>query len=158
MKTSLHVFATLILFATTIFAQNSNLEMRIEKIQNTDNWEFNLQYNFENSTDTGIFIELPTNFKVTPVSININNEEMWLKNSSESTDNDSVIHWETVENGLILRFNDDLIQPASQLSLKCISQISSKLPDDINVPIKKILDNDQIGNELIVSGNLNITQ
>ncbi len=139
-------------------AQENNLNIELQRIQNTDNWEFNLNYEFINPTSNGILIELPTNFKATPTSIRINEQEMWLKNSDEPSDNISVIHWENTESGLIIRFAEDVIQPTTQLSVKCVAQTSTNINEDTTISIKKMIDNDQISDEVTVSNNLNITR
>lgn len=137
-------------------AQENNLTIELQKIQNTDNWEFNLNYEFNNSASNGILIELPSNFKVSPTSIRISEQEMWLKNSDEPCDNDSVIHWENIDDGLIIRFAEDVIQPTTQLSVKCIAQKSASIDEDTIVSIKQMINNDQVSDNVIASNNLNI--
>lgn len=156
MKILSSIIGACALISSVALAQNTDLNIDIQKIQDTDNWEFNLQYQFNSTVSTGIFIELTAKFVVTPISIKVNDQEMWLKNSSEASNNDSAIHWEYVENGLILRFTDNLIQSASQLTLNCISQISKDFETDTVISIKQMVDNDQIGEDIIASNNLSI--
>lgn len=144
-----------IIFSIAV-AQENNLNIELQKIQNTDNWEFNLNYEFNNSTSNGILIELPSDFKVTPTSIRISEQEMWLKNSDEPCDNISVIHWENTEDGLIIRFAEEVIQPATQLSVKCIAQTSTNINEDTTISIKQMVDNDEISDEVMASNNMNI--
>jgi hypothetical protein len=156
MKLVLSILFISIFIFTTAKAQDGNLSVDLQKIQNTDNWEFNLNYQVDNLNSTGIFIELPENFKVTPISIKVNDQDLWLKNSTETTVNDSVIHWENTENGLILRFSENLFQYATLLSIKCISLTNIDIDDDTIISIRSMINNDQISDEVIVSNNLNI--
>jgi hypothetical protein len=158
MKNIILIIFLMTLLSASAFSQNASLNMNIQKIENTDNWEFMLEYTFSSAVDSGIFIELPANLAATPVSINLNNTEMWLKNSNEIPANDSAVYWETLENGIILRFNSDLIQANSRISVKCISQVSQNLSDDANISIKRMQNRSEISNEIIASNNLNITQ
>lgn len=156
MKTlSIKIISCVLIF-NVVLAQNTDLSVDIQKIQNTDDWEFNLQYQFKSPVVTGIFIELPDKFIVTPISIRVNDQEMWLKNSSDASNNDAAIHWENTENGLVLRFTNNLIQSGNQLLLKGLSSISSNLDNDIIISLKQMVDNDQMSEDIIVSNNLNI--
>ena len=144
------------LYFNVLLAQDSGLNIEIQKIQNTNNWEFNLQYQFTIPVVIGLFIELPDDFVVTPISIKVNDQDLWLKNTNEVSENDSVIHWEYVENGLILRFSDNLLQSGNRLSLNGLSSIRNDLNGNIIISLKRMLDNNQIGDEVIASNNLNV--
>ena len=156
MKTLSIIIISCVLIFNVVLAQNTNLNIDVQKIQDTNNWDFNLQYQFTRPVINGVFIELPNKFIVTPISIKVNDQDLWLKNTDEISENDLVIHWEYVENGLILRFTDNLIQSGNQLSLNGLSSTSNNLDDDTVISIKQMENNDQIGESVIASNNINI--
>lgn len=156
MKFFLSVLLFFVVMSGMAFAQTGILSTDLQKIQNTDNWEFNLQYNFNNPASNAIIIELPANFKVTPISINIDGQDMWLKNSAEVTENDSVVFWENSDKGLILRFSENLVRSAVKLNMKCLAQTGEKIENNTLISIKPMLDNNQMSDEVIGSNNLNI--
>ncbi|MBN1406975.1 MAG: hypothetical protein JW956_04265 [Calditrichaceae bacterium] len=158
MKLFLSILIVSILTFSAAIAQDGNLNVDLQKIQNTENWEFNMDYKFAGLNSTGIFIELPQKFSVTPISVMINNQNMWLKNSDNAVDNDAAIHWENTEGGLILRFSSNIIQSATQLTAQCMVQTSDNINQDEIISIKPMIDNDQISDEIIASNNLNITR
>ena len=156
MKTLSIIFISCVLIFNVVIAQNGGLNIEIQKIQDTNNWDFNLQYQFTNPVKIGVFVELPNKLIVTPISIKVNDQDLWLKNTNEISENDLVVHWEYVENGLILRFTDNLIQSGNQLSLNGLSSTSNNLDDDTVISIKQMENNDQIGESVIASNNINI--
>ena len=157
---TMKLFSSILIVSIFIFsaamAQNGNLNIDLQKIQDSNNWDFNLQYQFTNPITIGVFIELPDKFIVTPISIKVNDQDLWLKNTDEISENDFVVHWEYLENGLILRFSDNLIQSGNQFSLNGLSSTSNNLDDDTVISIKQMVDNDQIGENVIASNNINI--
>jgi len=58
MKFFLSILIISISFFKTSLAQNNVLNIDLIKIQNTDNWEFDLTYEFNNSNSNGILIIL----------------------------------------------------------------------------------------------------
>ncbi|MEJ2543339.1 MAG: hypothetical protein P8Y99_04670 [Calditrichaceae bacterium] len=141
-----------------VIAQTGNLNVELQKIQNTENWEFNLDFQFANLNSTGILIELPEKFVVTPLSIMIDDQNMWLKNSNNAAENNSAINWESTESGLILRFTNNTIQSASQLNVRCMAQTGNDVDENAIISIKLLINNDQISDEVIASNNINITR
>ena len=57
MKFFLSVLLFFVVMSGMAFAQTGILSTDLQKIQNTDNWEFNLQYNFNNPASNAIIIE-----------------------------------------------------------------------------------------------------
>jgi len=151
------LFVSVVTFSTAM-AQTGNLNVNLQKIQNTENWEFNLNYQFAGLNSAGIYIELPGKFTITPISILVNDQNMWLKNSDKAVDNDLAIHWQKTESGLILRYSNNLIQTATSITVQCMAQISSDINEDAIISIKPLMDNDRISDEIIASNNLNITR
>lgn len=158
MKLFLSIQIVIVFAFNAVIAQDGNFIVDLQKIQNTENWEFNLDYQFANLNSTGLFIELPDKFTVTPLSIIVDDQNMWLKNSDSAAENDLAIHWENTESGLILRFSNNLIQSASRLTVQCMAQTSNDINEDAIISIKPMIDNDQISDEVIASNNLNITR
>lgn len=157
MKNFFCILVFAVLFTIPAYSQNTNLEMNIQKIQNTDNWELILNYTFASPVDSGIFVELPVNLAATPVSISLDGQEMWLKNSKENINNDSVVYWASSDSGIVLRFNSGLIQANSRISVRFITQVSSNA-DFIDISIKRMFNRNEVSNEIMASDSLNITQ
>ena len=158
MKLFLSILFVSIFAFNIVIAQNGNLNVDLQKIQNTENWEFNLNYQFASLNSTGIFVELPEKFTITPISIMVNDQNMWLKNSDKAVDNDLAIHWEKTEGGLILRYSNNLIRTATSITVQCMAQTSNDINEDAIISIKLMTDTDQISDEVIASNNLNITR
>ena len=113
-----------VLTTQVLFAQNSNLEIQLSKHPNTQaNYELKIQVRFAGQIESGLLIELPASIKVVPSAIELNNNPLWLKNISSIPDSDSVVNWELIPDGLILRFKDNLLKVNDLLNVTCISHI-----------------------------------
>ena len=73
--------------------------------------------------DYGLFLQLPGNTKVVPFDIKRNGQSLWMKKDPANPQNNDAVHWQEVENGLILRFKEGLLQNGDQIELSCTPHV-----------------------------------
>jgi hypothetical protein len=108
----------LFFFTYQIFPQANQNQISIKVAQNGEaEWRFNLEWNSNFQPTDGIDVDLPETIMLIPVSIKINDGNLWLQNSAVIPEQDSVISWQSTPGSIILLFKSGLVRNGDQLTL-----------------------------------------
>ncbi len=110
-------------------AQSIGLNIDLTKpLENSPDWNLNLS--FELSGDNpDLLISLPAYVTAVPATVSINDQSLWLKNSSALPQSENVVHWSQADAGILLRFGSNGIQQNSVINIFFKSGLDQPGPD-----------------------------
>ena len=148
-----------ILFAQILFAQPGDLSVNLQKISPSDiNWEITLTMNAPAGTQSGFLIEIPFNIKMVPLSVRINQADLWLQNAAQVSASDSVVHWVFMPDGVSFLFKEGQLTIGDQVVIKAMITLFKKRESSESVlkirSVQNIESDSQISNEVITSTDI----
>lgn len=158
MKHLLRLLSIIILFHTIVSAQESGLQVRLQRLENRLNWELITSIELDENPGTALLVELPDYIKAVPQSIRLNGQELWLKNSAGPCTSDTAMHWERVDAGIVLHCTADRLQPGDRLELSFMAPIARRTTEERPVTLRKWNPVDSLSGEIIATQNVNITE
>lgn len=158
MKISALFLFIVLLLSEVLVAQNTQLEVRLSKIANSNNWEFLVDISLTENPGSGFVVNLPDHIKAVPVAIKLNGTDLWLKNSAEPPSSATVVHWEVVDSSLVLKCSADLLKAQDRLELNLMTQLSKRVPQNPALTLRKLNEADVLNGDVIATQNLNITR
>jgi hypothetical protein len=129
------ILILLAFFSSLIFAQSNPLQIELTPLQ------ADVQVNlFWRSTvrPAGLLIAVPAELQLVPISIEIDNRAIWLKNDAAVPARDSVITWQSTADGLILLFREGLVTDGSELAVSCHSNLASSRLDSTVIQLRAV--------------------
>ena len=158
MKYLFRLLSIIIIFHTIVSAQDSGLEVRLQRLENRLNWELITSIELDENPGTAVLVELPDYIKAVPQSIRLNGQELWLKNSAGPCTTYTAMHWETLDTGIVLHCAAERLQPGDRLELRFMSQLARRTTEERPVTIRKWNPADSLSGEIIATQNVNITE
>lgn len=125
MKSKLIFIILSLLWATLSLAQTADIRTTLNQISDSGkDWELNFSLNLNFSPAEGFVLQLPEKILLVPVSIQVNNKNMWLQKKTAIPDRDSVVTWEFTSQGLSLFFRNGSLKNGDALGIKCHASFS----------------------------------
>ncbi len=148
-----------VLLAQILFAQPGDLSVNLQQIPQSDiNWEMILSLNAPAGTQSGFLIEIPSTIKMVPISVRINQSDLWLQNSEQVSASDSVVNWVFMPEGVSFLFKEGQLTTGDQMVIKAMITKLKKRESSESVlkirPVQNIESDIQISNEVITSADI----
>lgn len=135
-----NILLILFLIIAPALAQQTGASIDITPIPESDSdWEFNLNLDLTSSLSNGILLETPQEVMLIPISLRINQEEMWLQNILSVPDRDSVIAWQNMPQGIMLIAKSDLLNSGDNIQLKCMANIQDSELEQAEIRLKEVV-------------------
>ena len=156
------IIALICIFLISPFiAQAQDLDLIFER-QGDDNlnWEMTIIFTVTNATQSGMLVEIPEQIRVVPMNVQINQNDIWMQNSEQVPQIDSLTTWHSVDEGLIFLFRDGLLSSTDQLQMTCMATLLEKqIPSEAVIQIRSVVNTNpiQISEQIIASRNIAIT-
>ncbi len=129
MKFKLLLLFVVLILSTSLIAQSNDLEVSLSPVAGTKaDWDLNFSLNVNFPAGNGFSLQVPKGVMLIPVSLGINETEVWLQKANIISDHDSTVVWRSIADGLIFLYKDQLIKQGDRIQLKCIANI-------INTPL-----------------------
>jgi hypothetical protein len=106
--------------------------------EDTPDIEATFSWQSSRNIESGLIFSLSENIKAVPISIRIDNREMWLKKGLETPANDTIICWDLTPGGLILLFSNGLINNNTSLDVRCHASLTKGREDTAAVEIREV--------------------
>jgi hypothetical protein len=150
-----------IFLISPLIAQAQNLDLSFEK-QGDDNlnWEMTIIFTVTSATQNGMLVEIPGQIRVVPMNVRINQKDIWMQNSEQVPQIDSLTTWHSVDEGLVFLFGEGLLSSADQLQMTCMATVLDKqISNEAVIQIRAVVNTNpiQISEQIIASGNIAIT-
>jgi hypothetical protein len=128
------------LFSQILFAQQNDLAIDLQPVADSAvNWETTLTLDGQTGMENGLLIELPSGIRMAPVNATINDNQLFLQNSIEISEKESVLSWELSPEGILLRFQDGQYNQGDQLVLKLMmSKIKKRFTENPTINIRSV--------------------
>lgn len=128
------------IFSQILLAQQNNLTIDLQPVKESKvNWEATLTVDALNGMQNGILIEVPAGLKMVPLTVRINQNEMFLQNIKEIPSKESVICWDLSPEGIILFFSDGRFNTGDRLIIKTMTTlIKKRIIQDAVVNIRSV--------------------
>lgn len=157
------VFVFILLINITFLpAQTDQLQVSVAPLSGSEtDREMIIDWQASVQLSEGILIQLPQGVKAVPVSIRINDAEMWLKNGEAPPERDSVVVWQLNADGLVLLFDNGLLTNGDRLLIRSQASIPVAVPESNTIQIREVnVESDQLisGDQVLASGILQISQ
>ena len=148
-----------VLFAQILFAQPGDLAVNLQPISPSDiNWEMTLIMNAPAGTQSGFLIEIPPTIKMVPLSVRINQADLWLQNAAQVSASDSVVSWVFMPDGVSFLFKEGQLTIGDQVVIKAMISKFRKGEGSESVlkirSLQNIESDSQISNEVITSTDI----
>ncbi|MCD6375752.1 MAG: hypothetical protein J7L94_09520 [Caldisericaceae bacterium] len=105
MKSKSLIISLFLILNSFLWAQNYSLSVKTNFTpQRAENWNLSIQLQSVGNAGHAFALSFPANTNFTPVKIDSDVKNFWLKNDPEFPDSNNVVHWEKVDSLLILRF------------------------------------------------------
>lgn len=149
------------LFSQILFAQQKNLTVQLQPVpKSAVNWETTLILEAQSGMENGLLIELPAGIKIVPVSVRLNDIDMYLQNVNEIPTNESVITWNLAEEGMVLLFSEGKFNPGDRLVLKTMmTKIKKQIEDSAQINIRTVVNSGpdiQFSEDIKISNGLSL--
>ncbi|MCK5454438.1 MAG: hypothetical protein KAJ16_08750, partial [Calditrichia bacterium] len=132
-------FLIFALFITSLYAQSNDLVVNVSRMsEDTADLEATFSWQSSRNIQSGLVFTLSENMQAVPVSIRVDNREMWLKKGLETPANDTIICWDLAPEGLILLFSDGLISNNTSLDVRCHASFTRGRGDTATVEIREV--------------------
>ncbi|MEJ2636469.1 MAG: hypothetical protein P8184_14400 [Calditrichia bacterium] len=130
MKFKLLLLFVVLILTTNLTAQSNNLEVSLSPVAGTKaDWNLDFSLNIGFAAGNGFALKVPNGVMLIPVSLRINETEVWLQKANTISDRDSTVAWRNIAEGLIFLYKDQLIKQGDRIQLECIANI-------INTPLQ----------------------
>jgi len=147
-----------LIFILELFAQSNDIQVKIRSIPGSEvDWEFELSVVLPVSPSQGFILEIPEEIVPIPVAVRANEKDLWLQNISSIPERDSVIAWQTVNNGIMFLFRDKLLQAGDRLVIKFMATVLKTPEGNKKITMKEIVsrnDGLEVSNREFVSGSI----
>jgi len=145
-----------------LVAQTQGLELNLQQQgDNNLNWELTIAFSVTNTTQTGMFLDIPEQLRVVPMNVQVNQANIWLQNSEQVPQMDSVATWQGVDQGLVFIFTEGLLNSGNQLQITCMATLVQKeLSVEEVIEVRPILTTTtpvQISDQVVASANIPFT-
>ena len=127
-------------FSQIVFAQQNDLSIDVQPVSDSNiNWETTLTLDAQSGMENGLLIEIPSGLKMVLLSVRINQNEMFLQNTNETSSIESVISWDLSPEGVILLFQDGQFTTGDRIVMKTMTtRIKKNLKDNAVINIRSI--------------------
>ena len=129
------ILILLIFCSVQLLAQSNPLQIELTPLQS--DVQVNLSWR-STVRPTGLLLNVPVEVQLIPISIEIDNRSIWLKNDAAVPELDSVISWQSTPDGLVLLFQEGLLDNGSLLEVRCHSNLASGVGDSAMVQIRSV--------------------
>ena len=116
-------------------AQSNPLQIELTPLQS--DVQVNLSWR-STVRPAGLLLNVPVEVQLVPISIEIDNRPVWLKNDPAVPELDSVISWQSTPEGLVLLFREGLLNNGSVLEVRCHSNLASGQGDSAVVQLRTV--------------------
>ena len=100
------------------------------------NVQMELTINIESPIDSLLFISLPSKLKVIPISIQKNNQNLWLQNSVKAPKKELLVSWVDSASLLKFRFLPGTIVNGDKVIIVCMAKFSGKPAVEDKITVK----------------------
>jgi hypothetical protein len=107
-----------------IFAQQNMMTISAEKkTASKVDWETTITINVADEIRAGFQLTLPKALRLIPLSVRINQKNLWLQNARVVSDVDSVVSWNLLDDGIVFQFNSDQLRSGDQLTINSMTTV-----------------------------------
>lgn len=128
------------LLITSLYAQSNDLIVNVSRMSgDTPDLEATFSWQSSRNIQSGLIFTLSENMKAVPISIRVDEREMWLKRGLETPVNDTIICWDLAPGGLILLFSNGLISNNTGLDVRCHASFTQGRGDTAVVELREVV-------------------
>jgi hypothetical protein len=129
------ILILLIFCSVQLYAQSNPLQIELTPLQS--DVQVNLSWR-STVRPSGLLLNVPAEVQLIPISIEIDSRAVWLKNDPAVPELDSVISWQSTPDGLVLLFQEGLLDNGSVLEVRCHSNLASGVGDSAIVQLRSV--------------------
>ena len=127
------------LLFTSLYAQSNDLIVNVNRMSgDTPDLEATFSWQSSRNIQSGLIFTLSENMTALPISIRLDDREMWLIKGLENPSNDTIVSWELSPDGLILLFSNGLVDNNSNLDVRCHASFTTGRGDTAMVEIREV--------------------
>jgi hypothetical protein len=160
MRRFLALITTILSVPLVVQAQGLELNLQ-QQGDNNLNWEMTLAFSVTNTTQNGMFFDIPEQLRLVPMNVQVNQDNIWLQNSEQVPQMDSVATWYAVDQGLVFLFTEGMLNSGDQLQITCMATLVQKeLSTEEVIEVRPILTTTapvQISDQVVASANIPFT-
>ena len=124
MKKTIAIFVFSIQF---LFAQQNLMTISTgQKSGSGVDWETTITINIADEIQAGFQLTLPAALRLIPLSVQINQKNLWLQNTTVVSAVDSVVSWNLLADGIVFQFNPDQLKSGDQLVITSMTVLRQK--------------------------------
>ncbi len=162
MNRLLFLLFILVINTTFLFAQTDRLQVSVQPLEGSEtDREMTIDWQSDRQLASGILIQLPEGSRAVPMSVRVNDTEMWLKKGDSLPGQDSVVVWQMNPDGLVLLFDAGLIGSGDRLTVRCQAVFPEQTAESSTLRIREVsMQDGQVvsGDADIASGSIQISQ
>ena len=123
------VLLILFLSINMIYGQGEQLQISRQQ-KGTNDSEILVDYVPDGILQNGFAVQLPTGIKSALITVQANENNLWLKNSSQKPEKENTLHWQKNTNGFTLLFSSGNVLAGTRIRIKFhISTPKNKVQD-----------------------------
>ena len=121
------IITIIVLSFQFLFAQQNMMTISTAKNSGSEiDWETTITINVTDEIQTGFRLSLPAALRLIPLSVQIDQKNLWLQNATVVSGVDSVVSWSLLTDGVVFQFNPDQLRPGDQLTIKTMTTLVRK--------------------------------
>ena len=110
-----------------LFAQQNMMTISTAKNSGSEvDWETTITINVTDEIQTGFRLSMPAALRLIPLSVQIDQKNLWLQNATVVSGVDSVVSWSLLTDGVVFQFKTDQLRYGDQITKKTMTTIFRK--------------------------------
>lgn len=146
------------IFSSNGWTQTTDARVDLNPISGTESdWNFNISVGLSRTPGIGLVIEIPEEIVVIPASIKINGRQVWLQNSTEAPQQDSIVSWISLPNGLAFLFKNGLIRTGDNIDFEGIASVIKSTDTEKFLDIREVISQSEgitASDEILANGQI----
>jgi len=121
-------------------AQSTVSEIRLDRTAGSQkDWTINVTIDLSENMRDGLALELPGRVKIIPVSVQLNDQPVWLKQSEEAPALENTLTWFEDDSGrVVLRFTEDRLRAGDRLVVECATHMKESPESGTELSLKRL--------------------
>ena len=128
----------LILYVTTIFAQNNSLKISLKTLNKADS-ELKISFVLSKKLDNGFAVELPGAMKSAIKAVSANGKLLWLKEIDSPPLKQNTLHWRKTSTGYIIRLSAENLAAGTPIEIAVQAPLNTIRRENQRIALKEIV-------------------
>jgi hypothetical protein len=119
---------------------NNSFDISMEPLaESKKDWDMVLTIELNESLRDGLSLEFPNHVKMVPTAVQLGDEKLWLKKSTDAPIMEQTLTWFEDDSGrVILRFTENRLNAGDRLVISCATHIKQPSQEEARIVLMRL--------------------